>query len=92
MAIVATGRRLEDIVFRQVNICQIFARSYDLIRGHSDLCLVGKKVLLKDSVLGDTKQVGSLWELSFFNNSVKAVSVDIFKFISKNITAICQLT
>ena len=33
-----------------------------------------------------------MWKLTVFDNSVKAVGVDIFKFISENITAVCQLT
>ena len=92
MAIVTTGRSLEDIVFRQVDVRQILAWSYNLIRCNGDLSLIWEKVLFKNPILRDAKQVSPLWKLSFFDNSVKAVSIHIFKFISENITAVRQLT
>ena len=91
VAIVTTCRCLEDVFFRKVNIFQIKARCHNLVRSNCHFSLVWEEVLLKDTVLRNAKQVCSLWELTVFDNSVKAVSVDIFKLISENITAVCQL-
>ena len=92
MPVVATSRSLEDIVFRQVDICQVLARSHDLVGCHGDLGLVCEKILFKNAILRNAEQVRSLRELSILDDSIQTVSIDIFKLIGQYIATFRQLT
>ena len=92
MPVVATSRSLEDIIFRQVDICQVLARSHDLVGCHGDLGLVCEEVLFKDTILRNAEQVRPLRELTTLDNGIQTVCIDIFKLIGQDIATLRQLT
>ena len=92
MPIIATSRSLENMVFGQVNICQVLARSHDLVGCHRDLGLVYEKVLFKDPILRNAEQVRPLRELTILDNGIQTVCINIFKLIGQDIATLSQLT